>query len=61
MIFDKAISIVFLAFVGEAIAACSHAEKDGYSCCNSCQVVYEDASGKWGYENDNWCGIDTSW
>jgi Cellulose or protein binding domain./CotH protein. len=30
----------------------------GYDCCQSCDVVYEDASGKWGVENNKWCGID---
>lgn len=30
----------------------------GYACCNGCDVAYEDGSGKWGIENNNWCGID---
>jgi len=31
--------------------------KQGYKCCaKNCQVVYTDADGDWGYENDDWCG-----
>jgi len=34
------------------------AEKLGYpSCKENKQSVYEDQDGKWGVENDNWCGI----
>eukprot|EP00833_Pecoramyces_ruminatium_P017800 jgi/Orpsp1_1/1191832/evm.model.d7180000088824.1 len=29
----------------------------GYDCCNGCVEITEDESGKWGYENNNWCGI----
>jgi len=29
----------------------------GYPCCNNCQTVYEDESGKWGVEKNEWCGI----
>jgi len=30
----------------------------GYNCCKSCiAVAYEDNDGKWGVENDKWCGI----
>ncbi|OUM62138.1 Non-catalytic module family DOC2, partial [Piromyces sp. E2] len=30
----------------------------GYNCCQSCiAVAYEDNDGKWGVENNNWCGI----
>ncbi|OUM70293.1 Non-catalytic module family DOC2, partial [Piromyces sp. E2] len=32
----------------------------GFPCCNGCDVVYTDNDGKWGAENGNWCGIDTS-
>ncbi|ORX75847.1 hypothetical protein BCR32DRAFT_329626 [Anaeromyces robustus] len=33
----------------------------GYSCCKSCiAAVYTDNDGKWGVENDKWCGIPTS-
>jgi len=58
--FNKAISIVVLTFIGEALASCTHASNDGYPCCKSCSVVYEDETGQWGVENDDWCGIDTS-
>jgi aryl-phospho-beta-D-glucosidase BglC (GH1 family) len=60
MLFNKAISIAILAFVGKTLADCPHAKKDGYPCCSSCQVIYEDDTGLWGVENDNWCGIDSS-
>jgi hypothetical protein len=30
----------------------------GYSCCSKCQEsVYDDESGHWGVEKDQWCGI----
>lgn len=31
----------------------------GYNCCsnNNCNVVYQDGTGNWGVENNNWCGI----
>jgi len=30
----------------------------GYQCCKQCGPVYdEDKNGKWGYEDDAWCGI----
>jgi arabinoxylan arabinofuranohydrolase len=30
----------------------------GYPCCSECINAYaEDADGKWGIENDNWCGL----
>jgi len=31
----------------------------GYPCCYSCFVVESDDNGKWGYENDQWCGIQS--
>ncbi|OUM70534.1 family 3 carbohydrate esterase [Piromyces sp. E2] len=32
----------------------------GYKCCsNNCEVVYTDADGTWGVENNNWCGCGT--
>jgi len=35
-------------------------ESQGYSCCKGCRIIYEDESGKWGVENDDWCGIEQS-
>ncbi|ORX86784.1 hypothetical protein BCR32DRAFT_228678 [Anaeromyces robustus] len=36
-------------------------EEIGYPCCKTCDVFYEeDYEGRWGIENDNWCGIPTS-
>jgi len=29
----------------------------GYSCCKGCKVYEIDASGSWGYELNQWCGI----
>lgn len=29
----------------------------GFPCCEGQRLIYEDADGPWGYENDNWCGI----
>jgi len=31
-----------------------------YKCCQGCNVIEEDASGKWGIENNEWCGIKDS-
>jgi endo-1,4-beta-xylanase len=32
----------------------------GYPCCKSCNVVFTDNDGKWGVENDDWCGISST-
>jgi len=32
----------------------------GYNCCSGCNVEIEDDSGKWGIENNQWCGIDNN-
>ena len=29
----------------------------GYKCCKGCNVVLRDGTGKWGVENNQWCGI----
>jgi len=29
----------------------------GYKCCNACNVILKDETGKWGVENNEWCGI----
>lgn len=29
----------------------------GYNCCSGCDTVYSDADGKWGFENNEWCGV----
>jgi hypothetical protein len=59
----KTIGIAAL-FVASASAAC-WSDSLGYPCCSSAdiQVVSEDSSGKWGIENNNWCGIpkETCW
>ncbi|OUM65417.1 Non-catalytic module family DOC2, partial [Piromyces sp. E2] len=35
-------------------------ENLGYKCCDGCDIIYEDNDGKWGVENDNWCGISNA-
>ena len=50
---------ILSSVVGMAQAAC-WANSLGYNCCKSCNVVYEDADGKWGTENNDWCGIDNA-
>jgi len=47
------------SIVGMAQAACWASSK-GYKCCQKCEVAYEDSDGKWGVENNDWCGIDDS-
>jgi len=44
--------------VASASAAC-WSQSQGYPCCSSSSVtvVTTDASGSWGIENNNWCGI----
>ncbi|ORX82214.1 hypothetical protein BCR32DRAFT_232114 [Anaeromyces robustus] len=34
-------------------------EKYGYPCCNGCYVFETDDDGQWGYENNQWCGIQS--
>ncbi|OUM59771.1 Non-catalytic module family DOC2 [Piromyces sp. E2] len=29
----------------------------GYPCCKSCEVLFTDADGDWGVEDNEWCGI----
>jgi len=37
------------------------ATSQGYKCCSQCgEVFYVDESGKWGIENNEWCGLLTS-
>ncbi|ORX85415.1 hypothetical protein BCR32DRAFT_196871, partial [Anaeromyces robustus] len=33
------------------------ATKLNYKCCSGCDVAFVDNDGKWGYENNNWCGL----
>jgi len=60
MVFKTIISLAMMSFIGKAIGSCDFAKKDGFNCCNGCTVTYTDASGKWGVENNQWCGIDSS-
>jgi len=61
MVYNKIISIALISFIGKALGSCSHATKLGYKCCKSCTIYLNDSTGKWGVENNQWCGIDTSW
>jgi len=47
---------IISALVGMTKADC-WSTAIGYKCCTGCEVVYEDADGKWGVEGDAWCGI----
>eukprot|EP00833_Pecoramyces_ruminatium_P018216 jgi/Orpsp1_1/1192248/evm.model.d7180000091696.1 len=49
-----------MAFIGKALGSCKHATSTGYKCCKGCNVILSDSTGKWGVENNQWCGIDTS-
>jgi len=60
MLYREVVSVVMMSFIGKALSSCTHASKDGYSCCKRCTIVLDDESGKWGVENGDWCGIDTS-
>jgi serine protease inhibitor len=39
------------------IADTCFSERLGYPCCKGNEVLYTDNDGKWGVENDEWCGI----
>ena len=47
------------ALAAEVSAAC-FSERLGYPCCKGNNVVYTDNDGKWGVENNNWCGIGSN-
>jgi len=51
------LSLVATGFAGKALADC-FSTKLGYPCCTTTtEVYYTDNDGKWGVENNNWCGI----
>jgi len=54
------LSIVALFLTSKAYAAC-WSEKFGYPCCraNNPTVYFTDNDGKWGIENNDWCGIQS--
>jgi len=54
------LSVVALYLTSKVNAAC-WSEQLGYPCCsaNNKIVYYTDADGKWGVENNNWCGIQS--
>jgi len=55
----KNISLVCLTlFARRAFTDCSaNIKNQGYPCCSNCVVYYTDGDGKWGIENESWCGI----
>jgi polyhydroxybutyrate depolymerase len=57
------LSLVATGFAGKALAADCFATKLGYPCCTTTtEVVFTDNDGKWGVENNNWCGMaDECW
>jgi len=44
----------------QASEATCWSTKLGYSCCKTCSVFFTDNDGKWGIENNNWCGIPST-
>ena len=55
------LSLVASVFTGKALADC-FSTKLGYPCCQyTNDVVYTDADGDWGVENNDWCGIENCW
>ncbi|ORX41610.1 hypothetical protein BCR36DRAFT_179691 [Piromyces finnis] len=57
-------SCIALAAAVAKVSASCWAQSQGYSCCSnpgSTKVEFTDASGNWGIENGNWCGIDYSY
>nr|CAB92326.1 endoglucanase 5A [Piromyces sp. 'equi'] len=57
MKFLNVLSITGLIIVGSNAASSCWSEKLGYKCCEGDKVVYTDNDGKWGVENQKWCGI----
>jgi len=57
-------SCIALAAAVVKVSAGCWAQSQGYQCCNnpgSTKVEYTDASGNWGVQNGEWCGIDYSY
>lgn len=58
MKFQNVNILLLTVFAKKAFSACpSSITNQGYSCCNSCITVTTDNDGKWGIENEQWCGI----
>jgi poly(3-hydroxybutyrate) depolymerase len=52
------VALTTIAAITAKISAECAFEKIGYKCCESTtEVVFEDGSGTWGVENNEWCGI----
>jgi len=52
------VALTTIAAITAKISAECAFEKIGYKCCESTtDVVFEDGSGTWGVENNEWCGI----
>eukprot|EP00833_Pecoramyces_ruminatium_P009776 jgi/Orpsp1_1/1183808/evm.model.c7180000086782.1 len=54
---NKFIAITALLTVASMVKADCWSSALGYSCCTGCEVKSEDENGKWGIEEDGWCGI----
>jgi len=51
------LSLVATGFAGKALGDC-FSTKLGFPCCpENTEVVFQDADGDWGIDNDDWCGI----
>ncbi|OUM61189.1 Non-catalytic module family DOC2, partial [Piromyces sp. E2] len=53
------ISIVLtaVAAIASKVSAACFSEKLGFPCCDGEIVVLTDSDGKWGVENNHWCGM----
>ena len=53
-------ALTAIAAITAKVSASCFSEKLGYKCCEGNVVEYIDEDGKWGIENDQWCGISDS-
>ncbi|OUM61933.1 family 6 glycoside hydrolase, partial [Piromyces sp. E2] len=56
----KTSTILTLAFLVAKASADCFSTKLGYPCCSGNEVKYVDSDGKWGIENNQWCGISSN-
>jgi len=55
--FHVVLGIFFLKSISVFADTC-FSQRLGYPCCKGNEVLYTDNDGKWGVENDEWCGIE---
>ena len=53
-------ALTAIAALTAKVSAACFSERLGYPCCKGNTVVYTDNDGKWGVENNNWCGIGST-